>query len=165
MTIQEIIDTYGNAVLDEETAQRLTGIVRKLLDIQTLETAKQEMMTEITRLNTKRAVLRQENQKTEQDLENERQALIQETSALNIQRANLQDIKTKNEKKLADIEKMQAEINAMPKDIEIKKNYDETKKLLESLEKNPWLAPDISENIRKIWKELPADELDKAINH
>jgi chromosome segregation ATPase len=165
MTIQEIINQFGNVVLDGELAQRLTSIVKKLLDIQALETAKQEMMTEITRLNTKRVNLRQENQKVEQDLENERQTLMQEISSLNTRRAGLQDIKAKNEKKLADIEKLQNEINTMPKDTEIKKKYDETKKLMENLKKNLWLASNVRENIQKIWKELPADELDKVINH
>jgi hypothetical protein len=164
-TIKEIINQYENAELDNEAAQRLTSLIKKLLDIKTLETAKQEMMTEITRLNTKRVNLRQENQKAEQDLENEQQTLMQEASSLNTKRANLQDIKTKNEKKVADITKLRNEINAKLKDTEIKKMYEETKKLMENSKKNPWLASNVQENIQKIWKELPADELDKAINH
>ncbi|MDR1478269.1 MAG: hypothetical protein LBJ00_04940 [Planctomycetaceae bacterium] len=152
-------------MLDEEATQRLTSIVKKLLDIQTLEAAKQEIMTEITRLNTERANRRQENQKAEQDLENERQVLVEEMSKLNIQLASLQETKAKNEKKLAEIRKLQNEINAMPKDSEIKREYDETKKLMENLKKNPWLASNVCDNIQKIWKELPVDELDKVINH
>jgi chromosome segregation ATPase len=131
--------------------------LKKVADVRTLEDVRSDIMDKISRLNTQRANLRKEQQKSEQILETENQALLQEQGQLTSRRAGLEELKKKNEKKRADIEALQKELDAMPKEAEIKRKFDATKKLVEDARKNPWIAENVSEKIQQIWKELPSD--------
>lgn len=143
--------------------QPLSSLLKKITDAKQLEDARSEIMNEIGRLNSQRAALRQSKQKAEQDLETERQALIQEQGTLTAQRAALQKIKDGNAKKRADIEALQNELAALPKENEMKQKYETTQKMIEEAKKNPWLAPQVREKIQQVWNELPSDKLDEQI--
>ena len=136
---------------------QLSNWLKKIADIQALEDVRSDIMDKISRLNTQRANLRKEQQQSEQTLEAENQALLQEQGQLTSCRAGLEELKKKNAKKHADIETLQKELDAMPKEAEIKRKYDATKKLVEDAKKNPWIAGNVSEKIQQIWKELPPD--------
>jgi predicted nuclease with TOPRIM domain len=136
---------------------QLSNWLKKIVDIQALEDIRSDVMNKISRLNTQRANLRKENLESEQALEVENQALLQEQGNLTSHRAGLEELKKRNAKKQAGIETLQKELDAMPKETEIKKKYEVTKKLVEEAKKNPWIASNVSERIQQIWKELPPD--------
>jgi len=140
-------------------AQPLNNWLKKVADVQTLEATRSDIMDKISRLNTQRAELRKDNQQSEQALAAEQQALLQEQGQLTSQRAGLDELKKRNARKQADINTLQKELDAMPKETEIRKKYEATKKLLEDVKKNPWITSNISEKIQQIWKELPPDVL------
>jgi len=138
---------------------QLNNWLKKIADIRALEDARSEIMDKISRLNTQRAELKKGNQQSEQALEAEKQALLQEQGQLTSRRAGLDELKKKNAKKQADIETLQKEIEAMPTEAEIKKQYEATKKLIEDVKKNPWIASNVSATIQRIWGELPPDAI------
>ncbi|MDR0869570.1 MAG: hypothetical protein LBN39_02130 [Planctomycetaceae bacterium] len=148
----------------ERIAEKLNSWLKKTADSEQLAQTRSEIMSEISKLNAQRNNLRTDGQEAERSLKEERQKLVQESSNLNVQQRELEELKAKNAKKQVNVEQLQNELNAMPKESEIKKKYEATKKMLDAVKENPFLVPMVADTIQRVWKELPADELDKKLS-
>jgi chromosome segregation ATPase len=192
MNLTEIIKKYGSTI-DTETIdfieavlfwksqngsqpersvlgdvlKKLVNACRKSANVQSLDHERQILVDEIARLNSYR------------------QKLTAQISELNVKRLQHRQEYEEAEQKLQakqrwfdELERVKNEINHLPQEqsrlekeitelktgsADMKRKYDATKHLVDELRQNRWLDPKIKDSILKIWKTLPADELDETV--
>ncbi|MDR0337729.1 MAG: hypothetical protein LBI18_11630 [Planctomycetaceae bacterium] len=166
MTLQELITKYNN--IDQTTLNLIAKILswRECVS----ETQAAEFVPKIVSLLEKHGEL--------QIWENVREQFVNEISRLNVERnkmkkdkENIEEALKKKKQWFSDLEKAKNELTSLEKkqetlhkeDIDMQRRYAETKKLIEELQQNHWLSPQVKTALNKIWTTLPLDELDKTL--
>jgi len=152
-----------------ETIKKLANVCKKNVNVQSLEKERQSLVDEISRLNISRQKLtamisdlnekrsqnRKEYETAEQQLR-EKQETLNELERIKNEIEHLPDEQLRLEKEIADLKAGSADA---------KRKYDATKQLLDELKQNHWLVPNVKDSITKIWKSLPSDEIDEAVEN
>jgi hypothetical protein len=166
MTIQELVTKYSNTdestlnfienilswrervsvVQASEFIQKIVSMLEKRGEVQTWENVREQLVNEISRLNVERNKMKKDKENIDESLQKKKQWFI-----------DLE--KSKND--LTILEEKESKLHK--DDIDMQRRYVETKKMVESLQQNRWLSPNLKESINKIWTALPLDELDKTL--
>jgi chromosome segregation ATPase len=166
MTIQELVTKYSNTneqtlefiekilkwqehVSEEQAVEfirKMVGILEKHGEVCSWENGREQLVNEISRLNVERSKMKKERENVEESLEKKKQWFNE------LEKAK-QDLTALEEKK-----------SKLHKDeLDRRQRYVETKKMIDELQQNRWLAQDVKGIINKIWATLPLDELDKTL--
>ncbi|MDR2441290.1 MAG: hypothetical protein LBE12_18160 [Planctomycetaceae bacterium] len=166
MTLQERITKYSNTdeptlnliekiliwrehVSDRQASefiQKMVNILEKHGEVQTWEKVREQLVNEISRLNVERNKMKKERENVEESLQRKKQWFVE-----------LEEAK----RELVVLEEKESKLHK--DEIDMQRRYSETKKLIESLQQNRWIASNLKESINKIWTTLPLDELDKTL--
>ncbi|GHT42685.1 hypothetical protein FACS189443_5920 [Planctomycetales bacterium] len=146
MNLHEALAQAGYRNIEQSVLDIIERLLEKSADVKSLENEREEVMHEISRLNVERSKLKKERESVEESLRTKKQWF-----------AELEQAKS-------GLDALTEKESALNKDeMEMKRRYSDTKRMVEELQQNRWLSSDVRESIKKIWGTLPVDELDKAL--